>query len=54
MFRRFSDKARRWSAFGLAGGVVFVDSASQILSMVGDLLLVSLLLVVLLVGKDKS
>lgn len=51
MLRRFSDRARRWAAFGLAGGVVFVDSASRIFSMVGDLILVSLLLVVLLVGK---
>lgn len=54
MFRRFSDKARRWAAFGLAGGVVFVDSASRILSMVGDLILVVLLLVVLLAGKESQ
>lgn len=54
MCRRFSDKARHWAAFGLAGGVVFVDSASRILSMVGDLALVSLLLMVLLVGKKPK
>lgn len=54
MFRRFSDRARRWAAFGLAGGVVFVDSASRILSMVGDLILVALLLVVLMAGKDPK
>ncbi|MFJ3487763.1 hypothetical protein ACIPL1_30700 [Pseudomonas sp. NPDC090202] len=54
MFRRISDNARRWAAFGLAGGVVFVDSASRIVSMVGDLILVSLLLIVLLAGKGES
>lgn len=54
MFSRFSDRARRWAAFGLAGGVVFVDSASRIFSMVGDLILVSLLLVVLLAGKTPK
>lgn len=54
MFRRFSDRARRWAAFGLAGGVVFVDSASRILSMVGDLILVALLLVVLMAVKDPK
>ncbi|MEQ7921174.1 hypothetical protein ABQX22_18395 [Xanthomonas sp. WHRI 1810A] len=54
MFRRFSDKARRWAAFGLAGGVVFVDSASRLLSMVGDLILVVLLLMVLLVGTTPK
>jgi hypothetical protein len=54
MLRRFSDKARRWAAFGLAGGVVFVDSASRIVSMVGDLILVALLLTVLLAGKDQK
>jgi hypothetical protein len=54
MFRRFSDRARRWAAFGLAGGVVVVDSASRILSMVGDLILVVLLLVVLMAGKDPK
>jgi hypothetical protein len=53
MFGSFSDKVRRWAAFGLAGGVVFVDSASRIFSMVGDLILVSLLLLVLLAGKPK-
>ncbi|SDI41063.1 hypothetical protein [Pseudomonas abietaniphila] len=54
MFRRFSDRARRWAAFGLAGGVVFVDSASRLLSMVGDLILVTLLLIVLLAGKAQD
>lgn len=54
MFRRLSDRAPRWAAFGLAGGVVFVDSASRILSMVGDLILVVLLLVVLMAGKDPK
>lgn len=54
MFGQFSDKARRLAAYGLAGGVVFVDSASRILSMVGDLVLVFLLLVVLLAGKTKA
>ncbi|WP_448089489.1 hypothetical protein [Pseudomonas azerbaijanoccidentalis] len=54
MFRRFSNKARSLAAYGLAGGVVFVDSASRIFSMVGDLVLVALLLVVLMAGKEKS
>lgn len=54
MLGQFSDKARRLAAYGLAGGVVFVDSASRIFSMVGDLLLVFLLLVVLLAGKTKA
>lgn len=54
MFGQFSDKARRLAAYGLAGGVVFVDSASRIFSMVGDLLLVALLLIVLLAGKTKA
>ncbi|MGS0737835.1 hypothetical protein ACVBEG_15095 [Pseudomonas sp. GG8] len=49
-----SNKVRRWAAFGLAGGVVFVDSASRIFSMVGDLILVSLLLIVLMTGKTKE
>ena len=53
MFRRLSEKARRWAAYGLAGGVVFVDSASRIFSMVGDLILVALLMVVLMAGKAK-
>lgn len=54
MFRRFSNKARSLAAYGLAGGVVFVDSASRILSMVGDFVLVAMLLVVLMAGKEKS
>ena len=51
MLRTLSDKARRWAAYGLAGGIVFVDSASRILSMVGDLILVALLLAVLMAGR---
>lgn len=54
MLGRFSNKARSLAAYGLAGGVVFVDSASRIISMVGDLVLVVLLLVVLMAGKGKS
>lgn len=54
MFGRFGNKARSLAAYGLAGGVVFVDSASRILSMVGDLVLVALLLMVLMVGKTKG
>lgn len=54
MFARLSTKARRLAAYGLAGGVVFVDSASRIFSMVGDLVLVSLLLAVLLIGKSEK
>lgn len=54
MIGRLSDKARRLAAFGLAGGIVFVDSASRIVSMFGDLILVSLLLAVLFIGKEKA
>ena len=53
MLARFGTRARSLAAYGLAGGVVFVDSASRILSMVGDLVLVVLLLVVLMTGKSK-
>lgn len=51
MLGQLSAKVRRLAAYGLAGGVVFVDSASRIFSMVGDLILVSLLLAVLLIGQ---
>jgi hypothetical protein len=54
MFGRLSNKVRSLAAYGLAGGIVFVDSASRILSMVGDLVLVALLLIVLMTGKEKS
>ncbi len=54
MLARFGTKARSLAAYGLAGGVVFVDSASRILSIVGDLILVVLLLVVLMTGKSKQ
>jgi hypothetical protein len=54
MFGRLSNKVRSLVAYGLAGGIVFVDSASRILSMVGDLVLVALLLIVLMTGKEKS
>lgn len=54
MFGRFSNKARSLAAYALAGGIVFVDSASRVLSMVGDLVLVALLLMVLMVGKTKD
>lgn len=54
MLGRLSNKARSLAAYGLAGGVVFVDSASRILSMVGDLVLVALLLVMLKAGSQKS
>lgn len=45
---RFTDKVRRVAAFGLAGGVVLVDSASRLLSMCADLVIVVLLLLVLM------
>ncbi|MBW9244233.1 hypothetical protein [Pseudomonas paracarnis] len=54
MLGRLSNKVRSLAAFGLAGGVVFVDSASRILSMVGDLILVALLLIVLMAGKENN
>ena len=53
MLAKLGSRARTLAAYGLAGGVVFVDSASRILSMVGDLVLVVLLLVVLMAGKSK-
>lgn len=53
MLARLGTRARSLAAYGLAGGVVFVDSASRIFSMVGDLVLVALLLVVLMAGKSK-
>ncbi|MEG0242633.1 MAG: hypothetical protein RR726_09320 [Pseudomonas sp.] len=53
MLAKLRSKTRSLAAYGLAGGVVFVDSASRIFSMVGDLILVVLLLVVLMAGKSK-
>lgn len=53
MRAKFGSRVRSLAAYGLAGGVVFVDSASRIFSMVGDLILVVLLLVVLMAGKSK-
>lgn len=54
MLTKLGTKTRSLAAYGLAGGVVFVDSASRIFSMVGDLILVVLLLVVLMAGKPKT
>lgn len=51
MLRQIGNKARSLAAFGLAGGVVLVDSASRILSMCADLVLVALLLAVVMIGK---
>lgn len=45
---RLTDKVRQVAAFGFAGGVVLVDSASRVLSMCADLVLVVLLLAVLM------
>ncbi|WP_144958405.1 hypothetical protein [Pseudomonas oryzihabitans] len=53
-FKHITNRARRIAAFGLAGGVVLVDSASRIMSMVSDLVIVALLLAVLLVGTGKK
>lgn len=53
MLAKLGNRARSLAAYGLAGGVVFVDSASRIFSMVGDLILVVLLLVVLMAGKSN-
>lgn len=53
MFERFTDNARRCAAFGLAGAVVLVDSASRILSMCADLVIVALLLAVLMLGRER-
>lgn len=54
MLGKISGKVRALAACGLAGGVVFVDSTSRILSMVGDLVLLALLSIVLLAGKEKT
>ena len=54
MLTKLGTKTRSLAAYGLAGGVVFVDSASRIFSMVGDLILDVLLLVVLMAGKPKN
>ncbi|QXN52195.1 MULTISPECIES: hypothetical protein [Pseudomonas] len=54
MFGRLSNKMCALAAYGLAGGVVFVESASGILSMAGDLALVALLLLALMLGKPKD
>lgn len=54
MQAKLRSKARSLAAFGLAGGVIFVDSANRILSMVGDLVLVTLLLMVLMIGNKPS
>lgn len=43
-----TDRLRRIAAVGLAGGVVLVDSASRMLSMCADLVIVALLLAVLM------
>lgn len=53
MFAQFTERARRWAAFGLAGAVVLVDSASRILSMCADLVIVTLLLAVLMLGRKR-
>lgn len=51
MLAAIKSRARNIATFGLAGGVVFVDSASRILSMVGDLILVGLLLIVVMAKR---
>ncbi|MNZ24542.1 hypothetical protein SAMN05216201_11133 [Pseudomonas linyingensis] len=51
MVSAFTDRARRWAAFGLAAGVVLVDSTSRLLSMCADLVIVGLLLAVLLLRR---
>ena len=51
MFAAITDSARRWTAFGLAAGVVLIDSTSRLLSMCADLVIVGLLLAVLLLRR---
>jgi hypothetical protein len=51
--RKLLDRLRTPVAFGLAGGVVLVDSASRMVSMFADLIIVLLLLAVLMVRKGK-
>lgn len=47
------ERLRTPVAFALAGGVVLVDSASRMVSMFADLIIVLLLLAVLMVRKGK-
>lgn len=51
--RGWLDKFRLWVAFGLAGAVVLVDSASRLLSMCADLVIVAALMAVMLMFKEK-
>lgn len=48
------EKLRNVLVIALAGGVVLVDSASYILSMVSDLILVCLLVTVVYAIKPKA
>ena len=54
MVSRLTERVRSWSAFGLAGGVVLVDSTSRLLSMCADLVIVALLVAVLTVGRSRA
>lgn len=51
--RKILERLRAPAAFGLAGGVVLVDSASRMVSMFADLVIVILLLAVLMVRGKK-
>lgn len=51
MLAHLKERIRTYAAFGLAGGVVLVDSASRLLSMCADLVIVGLLLAVLMLNK---
>ena len=48
------DRFRLLAASGLAGAVVLVDSASRLLSMCADLVLVGALMAVMYLGKKKD
>lgn len=51
--RKLLGRLRTPAAYGLAGGVVLVDSASRMVSMFADLVIVVLLLAVLMVRRGK-
>jgi nitrate reductase gamma subunit len=52
--RNLLERLRTPMSFGLAGGIVLVDSASRMVSMVSDLIIVLLLLAVMLIGRKAK
>lgn len=48
---KWLERLRTPVSFALAGGIVLVDSASRLVSMVSDLIIVLLLLAVMMVAR---